>query len=105
MMQKRKTCKSSKKTSRTGQSPKKTTCGLCKAKNSNSVVIAHSLYRKYSFVESHYYLMQFNSLEDKLSQSNSTAESEEEEYLSRYHRRTNQKQTLQRLREVFCLHR
>jgi hypothetical protein len=106
-MERRQPTKSSKKMVKASSPPKKQPCRTCKNRPNNAIVIAHSLYRKYSFVQSHYYLQQFNSITDKLSQSSSTnaSEEEEEEYLSRYHKRTSRKQLLDRLKEVYCMNR
>lgn len=64
-MDRKRTTKSSKKRSRLSSAPKKISCTLCKVKPNNTLVIAHSLYKKYSFTQNHYYLVQFNSTENK----------------------------------------
>lgn len=76
-MEKRKLSKSSKKPIKALTTSKKLACKTCKNKLNNALIMAHSLYRKYSFVQNHYYLQQFNSITDKLSQSNSTNDTEE----------------------------
>ena len=77
-MERRRSVKSNKKVPRSSKTPKKNACNLCKTKPNNTLVIAHSLYKKYSFTQNHYYLGEFNSINQKLSQENSTTESEEE---------------------------
>jgi hypothetical protein len=93
-MEKKRAGKSRGKAVRSVSPAKRNLCSLCKARPNNALVVAHSLYRKYSFVQNHFYLMQFNSIQDKLSDSVSTADGEEEEYLSRYHRAHSRKQVL-----------
>ena len=106
-MNRKRSTKSNKKTLRATSIPKKQPCKTCKNRPHNTIVVAHSLYRKYSFVQNHYYLQQFNSITDKLSQSSSTnaTEEEDEEYLSRYHRNNSRKQVFSRVREVYGMQR
>lgn len=106
-MDRKRTSKSGKKAIRATSLPKKQPCKACKNRPNNAIVVAHSLYRKYSFVQNHYYLQQFNSITDKLSQSSSTnaSEEEEQEFLSRYHKRTSRKQQFDRVREVYSMNK
>jgi len=74
-MDKKRSIKSPKKTLKRSSTPKKASCVLCKVKPNNAMVMAHSLYKKYSFTQNHFYLVKFNSIHDKMNQEDSTAES------------------------------
>ena len=76
-MDRRRSTKSNKKSTRNSSVPKKINCLLCKNRPSNALIISHSLYKKYPSTQNHYYIVQFESITEKLSQENSTVESED----------------------------
>ena len=89
--------KSSKK-ARRQPSLRKNNCQLCKPSLCYTLVTAHSLYRKYSFSQNHHYLKRFQSIQDKLSESVSTADGDSEEFMIRYHKPSSRKQAMARAR-------
>lgn len=83
-MQRRPSKSPRKKAKRPPSPPKPPPCSPCQL--SLTLHLQRSLYRKYSSSQNHYYLTHFNSLQQKLELSTSTADDEPEEYLGRYHR-------------------
>lgn len=105
-MKRRSRGKSALKQTRLSPSPKRTaTCSFCRPKASNAPVIAHGLYRKHSWTQSHHYLQLFHSECSKGQEDTSTAESEEEEYLGRYYKTASRRQVMSKLKSVYGLHR
>ena len=66
--------RSNKKGSRNDRSPKKT-CSKCLLKSINHLHIAHSLYRKYSYAQNHFYAGVFSSLAPEKTSRESTVDS------------------------------
>lgn len=91
-----------KRNNRKSPSPKKNKCNKCLFKLVAQKHINHSLYRKYSYSQNHYYLNKFTTFEiQNKSLLETTSDSIQEEYLSRYHKINSRKIILNKIKENY----